>query len=263
MRKIRPPASCLRAGASSAWRAGEGEGVRFDCGVESGTIVPPDYNSLLAKAIAFGADREEARRRLVRALRETFVAGVTSNRDYLVEALQRPEFVGGAGDDRISSKPRRRSAAAPDLEAIALAALLFVDRDGPCGADRGMARLAVEAFRRQGGVRGLGSPASARNGASRSAGETLAMRLLTRTEHDVRFVCRGIVGSAAYARDGDALWLDFKGACRAFLDRTYEPPQREGEHADGAVRAPVSGVIVGVEAPVRRPGAARAGAGDG
>ena len=234
------------SGRIVAWSAGEGEGVRFDGGVESGTIVPPDYNSLLAKAIAFGADREEARRRLVRALQQTFIAGVTSNRDYLVEALQRPEFVGGQATTAFV-ETAAPSATAPDLEAIALAALLFVDRDGPAAPtaawrasplrlSAGGAEFAVSVRRqRQDWSVALGS-------------ESLAMRLLTRTEHDVRFACRGIVGSAAYARDGDTLWLDFKGACRAFLDRTYEPPQREGEHADGAVRAPVSGVIVGVEA---------------
>ena len=55
-------------------------------------------------------------------------------------------------------------------------------------------------------------------------------------------------GARPTARDGDELWLDFDGACRRFVDRTYAPPRLKDEDADGAVRSPVSGVIVGVEA---------------
>ena len=58
----------------------------------------------------------------------------------------------------------------------------------------------------------------------------------------------GVIRAAAYARDGDDLWLDFEGAVRRFVDRTYAPPQLEDESADGAVRSPVSGVVVSVEA---------------
>ncbi len=73
--------------------------MRVDCGVESGATVTPFYDSLLAKIIGFGADREEARRRLVSAIEATFVAGVTTNRDLLARCR-----CGG----RNSSKERRR-----------------------------------------------------------------------------------------------------------------------------------------------------------
>ena len=50
------------------------EGVRIDAGVETGSVVTPHYDSLLAKIIAHGADREAARRKLRAALAQTFVA---------------------------------------------------------------------------------------------------------------------------------------------------------------------------------------------
>ena len=78
-----------------AWRPGEGEGVRIDTGVEAGSVVTPYYDSMLAKIIGFGADREQARLRLISALERTFVAGVATNRDFLIEALRRPSFVDG------------------------------------------------------------------------------------------------------------------------------------------------------------------------
>ena len=66
-------------------------GVRFDSGVESGGDVSVFYDPLLAKVITWGADRAEAIRRMVLALGNTIVAGVTTNRLFLIHALQHPQ----------------------------------------------------------------------------------------------------------------------------------------------------------------------------
>ncbi len=58
-------------GTLAAWRPAAGEGVRVDAGVEKGSAVTPFYDSMLAKVIAHGATREEARLRLSRALART------------------------------------------------------------------------------------------------------------------------------------------------------------------------------------------------
>ena len=79
-------------------------------------------------------------------------------------------------------------------------------------------------------------------------GASVAIRVLSRSDEGVRFSCDGVVRSAPYARDGDSLWLAFEGACRHFVDRTYAPPELKDAQSDGAVRSPVSGVIVAVEA---------------
>jgi len=229
-----------------AWRVGEGEGVRVDAGVERGAVVSPYYDSLLAKIIAHGADREEARRRLMRALRETFVAGVATNSDFLIEVMQRPEFVEGrATTSFIANSPPRASE--PRREATALASLLFVERGGrpaPTAAWRGSAlRLSVDGADLKASVRREGD-----EWIVTIDGAAIAMRLIARSESDVRFSCDGVVRKAVYARHGDALWLDFDGVCRRFLDRTYAPPEPKDELSDGAVRSPVSGVVVAVEA---------------
>ncbi|MEY3029985.1 MAG: hypothetical protein RL058_348, partial [Actinomycetota bacterium] len=61
-----------------------GDGVRVDSGVEAGSVVTTDYDSLLAKVIAYGPDRDTARRRLRAALRSSEVDGVRTNIDMLV-----------------------------------------------------------------------------------------------------------------------------------------------------------------------------------
>jgi geranyl-CoA carboxylase alpha subunit len=229
-----------------AWRAPEGEGVRVDCGVESGARVTPFYDSLLGKIIAFGADREEARTRLIRALEATFVAGVTTNRDLLLGALRWPDFIEGkATTDSIGDLGGK--APPPSPMAVALAALLFVERGGPPAPSAGWraspVSLSVDGAEHRASVRPQGGEWIVAVG-----GEALAMRLVSRDDSEVRVSRDGVVVGARYARDRNDLWLDFEGAVRRVVDRTYDPPRPDDEHADGAVRSPVSGVVVGVEA---------------
>jgi acetyl-CoA/propionyl-CoA carboxylase biotin carboxyl carrier protein len=83
-------------GTITRWRPPGGPGVRIDAGVAEGYTVPPTYDSLLAKLITYGADREQARRVMVRACDEFDVAGVPTTLPFHRLALEHPEFVAGA-----------------------------------------------------------------------------------------------------------------------------------------------------------------------
>ena len=82
-------------GTIEHWRVPKGAGIRVDAGVESGSEVSPYYDPMLAKIIASGRTREEARRRLVKALSASFLVGPATNRDFLIDALGRKSFAGG------------------------------------------------------------------------------------------------------------------------------------------------------------------------
>ncbi len=69
--------------------------VRVDSGVDSGDVVPPHYDSMIAKVIAHGPTREEAVRRLRRALERARLHGPVTNRDQLVGVLRHPDFLAG------------------------------------------------------------------------------------------------------------------------------------------------------------------------
>jgi len=73
-------------------------GVRVDAGFASGSTVSTFYDPMLAKVIGYGADRDEACSRVARALRDTQIHGVITNRDLLVGILREPEFRAGAID---------------------------------------------------------------------------------------------------------------------------------------------------------------------
>ncbi len=68
------------------------DGVRVDSGIVSGSEVTSHYDSMLAKIVAHGASREEARRRLVAALGGTLLSGVDSNLDFLRDVLETEAF---------------------------------------------------------------------------------------------------------------------------------------------------------------------------
>ncbi|TDO18089.1 acetyl/propionyl-CoA carboxylase alpha subunit [Mycobacterium sp. BK086] len=73
-------------------------GVRIDAGFESGSAISTFYDPMLAKVIGYGATRDEACARVARALSETRVHGVATNRDLLIGILREPEFLSGAID---------------------------------------------------------------------------------------------------------------------------------------------------------------------
>jgi acetyl-CoA carboxylase biotin carboxylase subunit len=77
-------------------RLPEGPGIRNDVGVVSGWTVPGDYDPMLGKLIAWGADRAEAVARLARALDEYWVVGIKTNLALFRSVLRDPEFLAGA-----------------------------------------------------------------------------------------------------------------------------------------------------------------------
>lgn len=71
------------------------ESVRTDAGIANASEVSPYYDSMVAKIIAWGADREAARRKLLQALGETALFGPATNRDFLIDVVGQPEFANG------------------------------------------------------------------------------------------------------------------------------------------------------------------------
>jgi acetyl-CoA/propionyl-CoA carboxylase biotin carboxyl carrier protein len=83
------------AGRITRWKEPAGPGVRVDAGVRAGWEVPTTYDSLLAKVICWGADREHARRVAVRAVDEFTVEGVPTTLSFHRLALAHPDMIAG------------------------------------------------------------------------------------------------------------------------------------------------------------------------
>ncbi|MFJ9388565.1 carboxyl transferase domain-containing protein [Nocardioides sp. NPDC101246] len=75
-----------------------GPGIRVDTGVAEGDTIPADFDSMIAKVIAWGADREQALARLRRAMGETTVIidGGATNKSFILDLLDQPEVTSGS-----------------------------------------------------------------------------------------------------------------------------------------------------------------------
>jgi acetyl-CoA carboxylase biotin carboxylase subunit len=87
-------------GVITAYHPPGGPGVRVDSHVYAGYTVPPYYDSLLAKVIVHGNDRNEALARMGQALDSFIVEGVTTTVSFLARVIRHPDFVAGNVDTR-------------------------------------------------------------------------------------------------------------------------------------------------------------------
>ena len=89
-----------------------GPGIRVDTGVGEGDSIPADFDSMIAKIIAYGRTRDEALARLRRAMHETTVVieGGATNKSFILDLLAQPEVIDGSADtgwiDRVRGEGR-------------------------------------------------------------------------------------------------------------------------------------------------------------
>ena len=113
--------------------------VRIDSGVRQGSVISPFYDPMIAKVITHGADREQARRRLIRTLADTQIAGVHTNKTFLQRLLSDASFAQADLDTGLI--PRRHDALFPRMDTmpaavLALAAGSLLAQQGLAGRDR-------------------------------------------------------------------------------------------------------------------------------
>ncbi len=72
--------------------------VRVEHALHDGAHISPRFDSMIAKLVAHGPDRESARRKMVAALAQLQAFGVVTNRDFLIRCLEHPVFVAGDAD---------------------------------------------------------------------------------------------------------------------------------------------------------------------
>lgn len=89
-----------------------GPGIRVDTGVSEGDTIPADFDSMIAKIIAYGRDRDEALGRLRRAVAQTrvIIEGGATNKSFVLDLLDQPEVIDASADtgwiDRVRGEGR-------------------------------------------------------------------------------------------------------------------------------------------------------------
>ena len=249
-----------QSGTLIDWRPVSGEGVRIDHGLAPGQSVSPFYDPMLAKVIAHGASREEARRRLIAALEGTVALGLTTNRSFLIAMLRHPAFVAGeattvfidrhflAGNDAMRPPT-------PDSRTIALAAVLLFEARASENA-RGAAQqswsstgIAVWPLRL---TMGEGHHAASIMAAGADCysvilgDDTVEISIEERRDGAVRFTALGLQQTARFILHDSVLYLDVRGVTVAVRETALETRSLARRGGSSRLIAPMNGAIVGV-----------------
>ncbi len=81
-----------------------GNGIRVDSAIYEGYTIPSNYDSMIAKIIVHGINRNEAVAKMKRALEELVIDGVDTNRDFLLDIIKTPDFIRGTFDTSFIEK---------------------------------------------------------------------------------------------------------------------------------------------------------------
>ena len=113
-----------QAGRLLRYREPSGDGIRVDSGVIEGQTIGVHYDPLLAKLIAHGATREEARERLIAALGRYEILGLHHNISFLMRLLERAEFRDSSAHTRFIESAMHELAEPPSAELAQAAAAM-------------------------------------------------------------------------------------------------------------------------------------------
>jgi len=239
-----------QTGPVLVWQPARGEGIRIDHGVVDGTDVSPFYDPMLAKIIAYGATRDEARRKLIGALENTALLGVTTNKGFLIDMLRHPVFAEGAATTAFIETNFGTLDASDDPRARALAGALLVDAASDHAELKGWwsTGTALAPIKLMQGEKFYRLTVAQRGMHYEIAGEgvTHIIDIVSRTNSELRFLADGTEGKATYAIDGTRIHLDIGGRVHSFDDATYAPAAAKDASSDGLIRAPMSGRVIGV-----------------
>lgn len=118
-------------GTLEVFDLGDDAAIRIDTGVEEGAEITPWYDPMIAKVIAHGDTRHEAREALADALDEAVIWPVRTNAGFLVEALDHPDFASGQVDTGLIAREGEAlmPPTEPSEEALAEAAAALIGQD--------------------------------------------------------------------------------------------------------------------------------------
>lgn len=246
-----------QTGRIVAWEPAIQGSVRIDHGLIEGQSVSPFYDPLLGKLIAHGATREEARRKLLRAVQDSVLLGVQSNQRLLANLLEHPQFISGEFStgfiptnfaDHPCLHPH-----APSADELAIAAVLFYQASAqahpaPLAGWRNNASVPLHyriGLEDQAWPVELhaepGEPYRVQIGA-----RPLELKVIQCDGRWATLQIDGIRQRHAYRREAGQLWLFTRPGSLRLVDRTQALVSSQVSVSSGTLKAPMDGAIVDV-----------------
>ena len=239
-----------QTGPVLCWQPASGDGVRIDHGLTEGYEVGSHYDPMLAKIIAVGDSREDARRRLIRAVEDTVLMGVRDNRTFLAAILRHPVFAQGEATTAFIGQDFADDASmageAPSSQLWALAALLRCEVETPAAELRGWHSSTLGA-----------QPIQLRCGEHE---QTVYIRyrddhaelMVGENNHHIEPLGPGLASIDGIRQryqmfqDGKQSWLQCQGHSVCFEDATHSAAGASDQAGSGQIRAPMDGAVIEV-----------------
>ena len=240
-----------QSGSMAQWQVPQG--VRVEHALSAGAVIPPYYDSMIAKIIAHGQSRDQALRQVQSALHDLVALGVKTNQSFLRRSLAHPVFASGQATTAfIAQNEAALLHENTDPQALAVAAWLL-HQNAAQQPQREAARLAhALPVGLQLSVNGESLRATVTqtgpNQFTVHVGEqTHALVSVAQTEHSARVIVDQVMQQVPWVRDGHSLSLHFAGHPYQVLDLTRAVGAKPGQQGgDGKVRASMNGRVVAV-----------------
>ncbi|WP_456023429.1 acetyl/propionyl/methylcrotonyl-CoA carboxylase subunit alpha [Pseudomonas protegens] len=246
-----------QTGRIEAWEPALQQGVRIDHGLFEGQTVSPFYDPMLGKLIAFGATREEARRKLLHAVQDTVLLGMQSNQRLLTSLLQHPQFISAEFStafiaQHFSDHPNLHRYS-PSVEDLAIATVLFYQTSALTH------RAALSGWRNNASV-----PLHYRLGRDEQnwtvqllakpqgafkvlvAERSIKLKIIDHDAHSLTVEIDGLRQRHAFRQVGEQLWLFTHPGSLRLEDRTHAVIDSQTSVSSGTLKAPMDGAIVDV-----------------
>ncbi|NUF23293.1 acetyl/propionyl/methylcrotonyl-CoA carboxylase subunit alpha [Acinetobacter oleivorans] len=232
------------------WQPATLPNVRIDHGMLVTDEVSPFYDPMVAKVIAYGKTREDAIRLLARAVDDSVLLGVNSNKQFLVNLLRHPVVVAGDTNTAFIQQHFQNDSSLHkqvlSLENLAIAAALFSQSKVTEVWQTGLGvplpfKLKYDDQQIQLQLSFVNNTFTAQ-----LCDQTVCIEVLERTPEQLVYLIDGVRRRVQYVLDGDQLYLDRENGNVAIRNATYAAPEIADVAGDGNIRAPMDGAVVNI-----------------
>lgn len=232
------------------WKPAESPNIRIDHGMMAQGEISPFYDPMVAKIIAYGATRLDAIRSLARAVEQSVLLGVNSNKQFLLQLLRHPVVVQGDINTAFIQTHFQQDISlnkqSLSLESLAIVAALLTNSSSQSSWNTGIALSLPLKIRHDEKKLDL---IVKRDGARVSVeicGEVATIELIEQNSEQLIYVMNGVRRKMDYALEANTVYLDTANGNVAVENISYLAPEIADVAGDGKIRAPMDGSIIHV-----------------
>ncbi len=243
-----------QTGKILAWDIPERDGIRIDTGIQTGGVVSPHYDPMLAKVIAYGEDRDEARRRLASALQDMVLLGLSNNKLFLERIIRHPVFAEGdattAFIEQHFSDDISMSAESIRPKDLALVAMAIYSMNSEFNGDIAWHKPAGYGcqykFQWEDQQQDVTVKCDGNQFKAIALEQEIQLEFVSLEADTLTYVENGIRRKAGFTVEHNRLYLDDDAGHFLFENQTHLPAESAGSAGSGDIKAVMDGAIINI-----------------